>query len=81
MTQCAMTISVGLRGALAIVLAGLMGTAQAALFEDEEARRAILDLRQRVEHSNTVIKGIGDENDPLHEGKRRVKHRLLDQRP
>jgi len=65
MTQCAMTISVGLRGALAIVLAGLMGTAQAALFEDEEARRAILDLRQRVEQSNTVIKGIGDENAQL----------------
>ncbi len=65
MTQCAMTISVGLRGALAIVLAGLMGTAQAALFEDEEARRAILDLRQRVEQSNTVIKGMGDENAQL----------------
>jgi len=65
MTQCTMTISVGLRGALAIVLAGLMGTAQAALFEDEEARRAILDLRQRVEQSNTVIKGMGDENAQL----------------
>ena len=65
MTQRAMTISVGLRGALAIVLAGLMGTAQAALFEDEEARRAILDLRQRVEQANTVIKGVGEENAQL----------------
>ena len=65
MTTRAMTISVGLRGALAIVLAGLMGTAQAALFEDDEARRAILDLRQRVEQSNTVIKSMGEENAQL----------------
>ena len=65
MTQCAMTISVGLRGALAIALAGLLGSAQAALFEGDEARRAILDLRQRVEQANTVIKGMGDENAQL----------------
>jgi len=33
-----------------VVLAGwLAGTAQAALFSDDEARRAILDLRQRLE--------------------------------
>ncbi|MDM0013385.1 tol-pal system protein YbgF [Variovorax sp. J22P168] len=42
--------SVSLRGAAAAValLCASMG-AQAALFEDDEARRAILDLRQRVE--------------------------------
>ena len=28
----------------------LAGSAQAAVFEDDEARRAILDLRQRVEN-------------------------------
>lgn len=65
MNTRAMTISVGLRGALAIALAGLLGSAQAALFEDDEARRAILDLRQRVEQANTVIKGMGDENAQL----------------
>lgn len=65
MTTRAMTISVGLRGALALLLAGLLGTAQAALFEDEEARRAILDLRQRVEQANSVIKGMGEENAQL----------------
>jgi tol-pal system protein YbgF len=35
--------------ALAAALVGTMAGANAALFEDEEARRAILDLRQRVE--------------------------------
>jgi len=43
----------------------LMGTAQAGLFEDDEARKAILDLRQRVEQSNTAIKGLVDENAQL----------------
>lgn len=44
---------------------GLLGTAQAALFEDDEARKAILDLRQRVELSNAAIKGLADENTQL----------------
>jgi len=35
--------------AQALSLALCMGTAQAGLFEDDEARKAILDLRQRVE--------------------------------
>lgn len=37
------------RVALAAALIGATCSAQAALFEDDEARRAILDLRQRVE--------------------------------
>jgi tol-pal system protein YbgF len=44
---------------------GFLGTAQAALFEDDEARKAILDLRQRVEQSNAAIKGLADENTQL----------------
>lgn len=44
---------------------GLLGSAQAALFEDDEARKAILDLRQRVEQSNAAIKGLADENTQL----------------
>ncbi len=55
----------GLRFAWAPVLWALMGTAQAGLFEDDEARKAILDLRQRVEQSNTAIKGLVDENAQL----------------
>lgn len=47
------------------VLWALMGTAQAGLFDDDEARKAILDLRQRVEQSNTAIKGLTDENAQL----------------
>lgn len=50
----------GLRFAWVPVLWALMGTAQAGLFEDDEARKAILDLRQRVEQSNTAIKGLVD---------------------
>ena len=42
-----------------------MGAAQAGLFEDDEARKAILDLRQRVEQSNAAIKGLADENAQL----------------
>ncbi len=55
----------GLRFAWVPVLWALMGTAQAGLFEDDEARKAILDLRQRVEQSNTAIKGLVDENAQL----------------
>ena len=40
--------------------------AQAALFEDEEARRAILDLRQRVEQMRTQYEQrLNDENAQL----------------
>lgn len=50
---------------LALSLAGLMGTTHAALFEDDEARRAILDLRQRLEQMQGTIKSLGDENTSL----------------
>ena len=42
-----------------------MGIAQAGLFEDDEARKAILDLRQRVEQSNATIKLLTQENAQL----------------
>ncbi|MGB4360591.1 MAG: tol-pal system protein YbgF, partial [Rhodoferax sp.] len=43
----------------AVLLACLLsvGSAQAALFEDDEARKAILDLRQRVE----LMRGEADQ--------------------
>jgi tol-pal system protein YbgF len=50
------------RLALILTLGGLAGSAQAALFEDDEARRAILDLRQRLEQTN---KNLSDENAQL----------------
>jgi tol-pal system protein YbgF len=55
----------GLRFVWVPVLWAWMGAAQAGLFDDDEARKAILDLRQRVEQSNTAIKGLADENAQL----------------
>ena len=52
----------------AFVLCGA-ASAQAALFEDDEARRAILDLRQRVEairtQSENTTQRLSDENGQL----------------
>lgn len=50
------------RLAWALGLAGMACTAQAALFEDDDARRAILDLRQRMEQST---KSLSEENAQL----------------
>lgn len=43
----------------AVVLAA---SAHAALFEDGDARRAILDLRQRLDATNNALKAQSDEN-------------------
>ena len=48
--------------ACVLALATCAGAAQAALFEDDEARRAILDLRQRLEQTN---KNLSEENAQL----------------
>lgn len=40
-------------------------TAQAALFEDGDARRAILDLRQRLESTNNALKTQSEDNAQL----------------
>jgi len=50
------------RLAWALGLAGMACTAQAALFEDDDARRAILDLRQRMEQTT---KSLSEENAQL----------------
>ncbi len=54
----------GVAGVLALLLLGT-GTAQAALFEDDEARRAILDLRQRLEATNNALKAQADDSAQL----------------
>jgi tol-pal system protein YbgF len=61
-TMSALTCS---RWVLVWGLFAWMGAPQAALFGDDEARKAILDLRQRVEQSNAAIKGLADENAQL----------------
>ena len=49
-----------------LALYGLgVGSAQAALFEDDEARRAILDLRQRLEATNNALKAQAEDNTQL----------------
>ncbi|MGV0960455.1 MAG: tol-pal system protein YbgF [Limnohabitans sp.] len=48
--------------ACALALGAVAGSAHAALFEDDDARRAILDLRQRVEQTN---KSLTEENAQL----------------
>lgn len=57
------------QAALAVALVGGTLQAQAALFEDDEARRAILDLRQRVEtirtQSENTTQRLADENNQL----------------
>ena len=48
--------------AVSIAAASLFGaSAQAALFEDDEARRAILELRQRVEQQRLGLGGLAEE--------------------
>ena len=49
--------------ALTLSLAGLSSPAQAALFGgDDEARRAILDLRQRLEQSQNATRALIEQN-------------------
>ena len=68
-----------LRCALAMLACAGAFSANAALFEDDEARKAILDLRQRVESNRQAaeaadagllkqvedVKRIGEENNAL----------------
>lgn len=49
------------RATLLALALGALGTAQAGLFEDDEARRAILDLRQRLEAANNANKVQGED--------------------
>lgn len=43
----------------------ITGAAQAAIFEDAEARRAILDLRQRLESTNNALKAQSEDTAQL----------------
>ncbi|OYY39220.1 MAG: tol-pal system protein YbgF [Polaromonas sp. 39-63-25] len=53
-------------GAVACALACVMAfNAHAALFEDDEARKAILELRQRLDATTTELRKSGDETAQL----------------
>lgn len=61
---------------LAAVLAGLFATAsQAAIFEDGEARRAILELRQRVDSMQATQQRSAEE---LRQDSEQLRRNLLD---
>jgi tol-pal system protein YbgF len=48
--------------AMTVALLGAWGTSHAALFGDDEARRAILELRQRLEQSQTANQALIEQN-------------------
>lgn len=48
--------------ALALALTGAWGTSHAALFGDDEARRAILELRQKLDQSITANQALIEQN-------------------
>jgi len=64
------------RGAVATVLMiGCLGQASAGLFDDEEARKAILDLRQKVAESE---KKITEETKRSNEDSAQLRRSLID---
>lgn len=72
--------------AAALVLALFAPAAQAGLFDDEEARKAILDLRQKLEQSNEQSRArqseqmalMGNQMKELSEQLAQVKRNMLD---
>lgn len=67
-----------LAGALAALCLVGMAPARAALFEDDEARRAILDLRQRVEAQRLAADRQADELRKATEDNTLLRRSLLD---
>ena len=55
------------RHALGLAVLTLLSTGalHAGILEDDEARRAILDLRQRLESTNSSVRTMGEENAQL----------------
>jgi tol-pal system protein YbgF len=65
-------------GALAVLCLAASSVASAALFEDDEARRAILDLRQRVEAQRLTSERQVDELRRASEDNAQLRRSLLD---
>ena len=65
--------------ALALALAGVLATpARAALFEDDEARRAIIELRQRIDTLQQSNQRAGDDLRRSGEDTSQMRRSLLD---
>ena len=75
-------MSVRLRGAALLTLALMAGAAQAGLFDDEEARKAILDLRTRLTQTDESAKARSAElaaaNVQLSEQVQALRRSILD---
>jgi tol-pal system protein YbgF len=71
-----------LRAALPLAVALLAGSAQAALFDDEEARKAILDLRARVQGNDEALRArlaeVASANGQMLEQLAALRRSLLD---
>ncbi len=70
------------RWAFTLVAVGLLSSAQAGLFDDDEARKAILDLRTRLsqveEQYKTRLADLGSANSQLLEQLAALRRSLLD---
>jgi len=75
-------LTVRCRGIFLAVVLLSMGAAQAALFEDDEARKAILDMRQKVEamqlRSVDDLRKVNEENVQLTAQIQQLRRSLLD---
>ncbi len=63
---------------LALLLAAWLQPAGAALFEDEEARRAILEIRQRLDNQRAPTESQAREVKTLTEDNQQLRRALLD---
>jgi tol-pal system protein YbgF len=63
---------------LALLLGAWLQPAGAALFEDEEARRAILDIRQRLDSQRAPAESQARELKTLSEDNQQLRRALLD---
>ena len=63
---------------LVLLLGACLQPAGAALFEDEQARRAILDLRQRLDSQRAPTESLNREVKALTEDNQQLRRALLD---
>lgn len=63
---------------LVLLLVACLQPAGAALFEDEQARRAILDLRQRLDSQRAPTESLNREVKALTEDNQQLRRALLD---
>ena len=70
------------RALAALLLAAAAATAQAGMFDDEEARKAILDMRSRIQASDDASRAklgeLGQANAALLEQVSQLRRSLLD---